>query len=139
MSGKNQFPNVFNWQSNDPSANFQPTPYQPGSLPSGNPNGAMAATNTIYSQIVDVSKMDNIGLQVDWSATAVGVFSVMGSNNGTKFHALTFIPVLAQPAGVAGGMIIDLNQFPWKYVMLQYVNASGAGILTASGQNKDLN
>lgn len=139
MSGKNQFPNVYNWQSTDPSATFQPTPYQTGSLPSGNPNGVMTGTNTIYSQIVDVSKMDNIGLQVDWSGTPTGTFTVNGSNNGTTFHALTFNPVLAQPSAAAGGMIIDINQFPWKYILLEYTNISGSGILTALGQNKDLN
>ena len=139
MSGKNQFPNSFSWQANNPALTFQPTPYQPGSIPSGNLNGAMAATNTIYSQIVDVSKLDNIGLDVDWVGTPTGTFSVMGSNSGVSFKSLTFNPVLAQPAGSDGGMIIDINQFPFKYIMLQYVNASGAGVLTVSGQNKDLN
>lgn len=139
MSGKNQFPNIYNWQSANPATTFQPTPYQTGSLPSGMVGGTMASTNTIYSNIIDVSKMDNIGLQVDWTGTPTGTFSVQASNNGTTFHAVVFNPVLAQPSGSAGGYVVDINQYPWKYIMLQYTNASGAGTLTVYGQNKDLN
>lgn len=99
----------------------------------------MASTNTIYSQIIDISKMDNIGLEVTWTGTPTGTFSVMVSNSAINFYALTFVPALAQPSGSAGGYAVDLNQVPFKYIMLQYVNASGSGTLTVYGQNKDLN
>ena len=139
MSGKNQFPNTFNWQSTNPSTNFLPNPNQPGSTPSGNASGAMAATNTIYSQIIDVSKMDNIGLDVNWTGSPVGVFQVMYSNTGQNFKAITFTPPIIQPAGTAAGLGVDLNQFPWKFLMLQYTNTSGAGTLMVNGQMRDLN
>lgn len=139
MSGKNQFPCVFNWQSPNPATGFLPNPNQSGSIASGIINGVMASTNTIYSQIIDLSKMDNIGLEVAWSGTPTGTFSIMVSNSGKNFNALTFNPVLAQPAGAAGGMAVDINQLPFKYLMLQYVNVSGSGILNVYGQNKDLN
>ncbi len=99
----------------------------------------MASTNTIYSQIVDISKMDNQGLEVTYTGTPTGTISVMVSNSGINFYALTFNPVLTQPAGGAGGYAINLNQLPFKYMMIQYVNASGAGTLTVYGQQKDLN
>lgn len=110
-----------------------------GSLPSGNPSGAMASTNTIYSQIIDISRIDNMGLEITWSGTPNGTLSVMVSNSGINFYALTFNPVLAQPAGSAGGYAINLNQLPFKYVMLQYTNSSSTGTLTAYAQIKDLN
>lgn len=139
MSGKNQFPTEFNWQATDPATGFLPLKYPYGSMPSGNPNGAMSSTNTIYSQIIDVSRMDNIGIEVAWSGTPTGTFSVLGSDSGVNFFALTFDPVLAQPAGSSGSYGISINQFPWKYIMLKYVNASGSGTLNAFGQQKDLN
>ena len=130
------------FQATNPATGFLPLNAQgtsQGSVPSGNPNGAMASTNTIYSQIIDMSRMDNCGLEVTWTGTPVGTISVMASNSSLNFYALTFNPALAQPAGSAGGYVIDLNQFPFKYFMLQYTNTSGSGILTAYAQMKDLN
>lgn len=139
MSGKNQFPQIFNWQSASPVTTFLPTPYQTGSPPSGTISGAMASTNAIYSQITDLSKMDNVGLEVTWVGTPTGTFEVYGSNSGISFYPLTFSPALGQPAGSAGGYLVDLNQYPFKYLMLKYTNASGSGTLTVYGQNRDLN
>lgn len=99
----------------------------------------MTGTSTIYSQIINIARMDNIGLEVTWTSTAVGTFSVMVSNSGLSFYALTFDPVLTQPAGAAGGYAVNLNQIPFRWMMLQYVNASSTGTLTVYGQEKDLN
>lgn len=132
----------FSWQSANPATGFLPlniNSQSQGSPPSGVLNGVMSSTNTIYTQIVDVSRMDNMGLEVTWTGTPVGTFQVMVSNSGINFYALTFDPVLAQPAGSASGYAIDLNQLPFRYVMLQYTNTSGSGILTVFGQVKDLN
>lgn len=99
----------------------------------------MASTNVIYSQIISTGTTDNIGLDVDWIGTPTGTFEVLGSSGGVNFHALTFNPVLTQPAGGAGGYGVDLNQFPWRYLLLRYTNISGSGSLTVYGQIKDLN
>jgi hypothetical protein len=139
MSGKNQGIINFNFQSTNPITGFLPNPYPGGSKPSGTVAGTMASTNTIYSNIVDVSRMDNVGLEVAWSGNPTGTFSILVSNSGINFNSLTFSPVLAQPAGSAGGMAVDLNQLPFKYIVLQYVNSSGTGSLTVYGEQKDLN
>jgi hypothetical protein len=99
----------------------------------------MSGTNTIYTQVQDLSKMDNIGLEITWTGTPTGTIQVMGSNSGQFFYALTFNPSLAQPSGSAGGYLIDLAGYPFKYIMLQYTNTSGSGTIFAYGQNKDLN
>jgi hypothetical protein len=101
--------------------------------------GAMASTNTIYSNIVDVSKMDNVGIEYAWSGTPTGTLSILVSNSGINFTALVFSPVLTQPAGSASSGLASISQFPFKYIYLKYVNVSGAGTLTAYGQYKDLN
>lgn len=139
MSGKNQYPNIYNWQSTNPVTKFLPNAYQGGSLPSGTVAGTMSSTNTIYTNILDVSKMDNIGLEVTWTGTPTGTITVNCSNSGINFYPLTFNPPLAQPAGSASGYGINLEGYPYKYLMVQYVNASGSGTITVYGQNKDLN
>ena len=126
----------FNWQASTPA------PYVPnagGQTQSGVLTGAMASTNVIYSNIQDVRNTDNQGLEISWTGTAVGTIEVQGSTSGTNFYSLTFNPVLTQPAGTAGGYLIDLNQFPWPYLMIKYTNASGSGSLTAWLCSKDVN
>lgn len=144
MGHKNKATPVINWQSASPITNFIPNfgQYNGGSVPSGTLLGAMASTNTIYSNILDVSLMDNIGIEFNFnigSGTAAGTISVMGSNSGANFYALTFSPVLTQPTSGAGGYLIDLNMYPFKYLMFQYVNASGSGNLSMYLQVRDLN
>lgn len=139
MGHKNQFPVPFNWQSTNPATGFLPTHPQGGSVPSGQVNGSMSGTNTIYSQIVDISKMDSIGLEVTWTGNPVGTFTVNVSNSGINFYALTFDPPLTQPTGTAGGYAVNLDSIGFKYLMLKYVNSAGSGTLTVYGQNKDWN
>ena len=136
MSGKNQFPTLLNWQSIDPSIGFTPNGnnYGGGSKPSGVSPGVMTGTNTIYSNILDVSRMDNIGIDYLWVGSAVGALSILASVSGSRFSSLT-LPT-SQPAGVDGKMNVSLNQFPYKFIMLKYVNASGSGVLTVDAQNK---
>jgi hypothetical protein len=83
--------------------------------------------------------MDNLGLAVSWTGTPTGTFQVMGSNDGAFFFPLTFSPALTQPADSSGGYGINLNQFPWKYLLLEYTNSSGSGLITTTLQVKDLN
>jgi len=142
MSGKNQFPLLFNWQTTNPAINFLPLNMNTqgqGSTPSGIKNGIMTDSSTIYTQILDVSRIDNQGLEVTWTGNPTGTFQVMCSNSGINFYSLTFSPTLNQPSGSPGGYVIDLNQLPFKYVMLQYQNTSGTGVLTVYAQQKDLN
>lgn len=83
--------------------------------------------------------MDNVGLEISWTGTPSGTISVMASNSGAFFTALTFDPALAQPSGSAGGYVVDLFTYPFKYILLEYVNVSGTGSLLVYGQQKDLN
>lgn len=136
MSGPNQYPCVFNWQSTSPVTGFLPNPYPYGSKPSGVVNGDMSGT--IYSQIIDLSRMTISGLEVTWSGTPTGTFEVYASNSGINFYPLSFAPNLSQPNGTADGYVVQLELYPFKYVMLKYTAGSGTGTLTVYGQNKVL-
>jgi hypothetical protein len=123
----------FNWQSSTP------IPFNPNTAPSQVLTGTMSATNTIYSNIQDLSNFDNQGLEVTWSGSPNGAISILGSESGANFYALSFTPSLTQPSGSAGGYLLNLNQFPWRYVLIQYANTSGTGVLTVWIGSKDLN
>ena len=131
------------WQATNPATGFLPlnsNTNERGSVPSGAITGAMASTNVIYSQIINTQLIDNIGLEVNMNVTgnATGTLQIMGSNSGVNFYPLTFSPVLTQPTGSALGYLIDLNQFPFQYLMLQYTNSSGTGTMTAYLQARDI-
>lgn len=99
----------------------------------------MASTNTIYSNIIEASRMDNHGLEVAWSGTPTGTLTILVSSSGTNWPSLTFSPSLAQPSGGAGYYGLSLNQLPFKYIMFVYTNVSGSGSLSIVDQLKDLN
>lgn len=122
-----------NWQS------ASPIPFSPNTPLSGILTGTMANTNTIWSNIQDLSNTDNQGLEITWTGTPTGTISILGSESGVNFYALTFAPALIQPAGSGGGYGVDLNQFPWRYLLVEYVNASGTGVLIVWLGSKDLN
>ncbi len=139
--GKAQFPSTFNWQSTSPVTGFLPAPgpnqdFAGNSPKSGTLAGVMASTNTIYSNILGLRQTDNQGIELTWTGTPTGTFSIMVSNSGVNFYALTFNPVLAQPSGSAGGYVISLTAIPFQYMFIKYVNASGSGTVTAYSQAK---
>lgn len=140
MSGKNQVPIQLSWQSTNPVNGFLPLNNNTsgiGSVPSQIKSGTMTGTNTIYSQILDVSRMDNNGLEISWTGTPTGVISYQASISGSFFFSITL--TTSQPAGSASGFGVNLNQYPYKYLLIQYTNVSGSGVLSSWIQEKDLN
>lgn len=101
--------------------------------------GTMSGTNVIYSNVQTINTSDNQGLEVTWTGNPTGVIEVDVSNSGLNFYPLTFSPALQQPSGSAGGYVINLNQVPFRYVMIKYTNTSGTGVLSMYIQSKDLN
>lgn len=132
MGNKNHNLLQFNWQATNPA------PFVPNTALTGVTNGVMTGTSTIYSNIIDVTLKDNLGLELAWTGTAVGTVTVYGSASGINFFSLV-IPGFAQPAGSAGVFGVDLSQFPWKYIFIKYTNASGSGLLNVYMVTKDLN
>lgn len=91
-------------------------------------DGVMTGTATITSEVTDIMYLDNIGLQFIWTGTPTGTFFVEVSNDGETFTPLT-ISGLPAPAGVAGDYAGDLNQLPYRYLRVRYVNSAGVGVL----------
>ena len=140
--GKAQFPATLNWQTTSPVIGFLPTP-GPGQDFAGNSRplsgvvaGAFTGAQTIYTNILGLRQTDNQGLEITWSGSPTGTLSVMVSNSGVNFYALTFSPPLAQPAGAPLGYVISMTALPFQYMFLMYANTSGTGTITAYSQCK---
>lgn len=99
---------------------------------------AVSSTTTYHSPASNVLYQHNIGLDVTFTGTMTGTLSVECCNDGVNFKALTFNPTLSQPAGSSLGYLIDLNQVPFQYLRVTYVNSSGSGTLTSILTSKDL-
>jgi hypothetical protein len=141
LGAKNQFPTTFNWQSTNPQTGFLPgnSQYSGGSKPSGVLTGAMASTNTIYSNIIERSRMDNHMIELSWTGTPTGTITVLVSNSGLNWPSLTFTPAFSQPSGSAAFEGLNISMLAAKYIMLSYVNSSGSGSLSAFLQSCDIN
>lgn len=99
----------------------------------------------LHSAVTDAGWQDNIGIQVKWaSSDAVGVITVEASVNYDprlltgEFVALTFDPVLDQPASNNGNYLINLNQLPYKYYRVSYTKTSGTGTLNVWFTSKEI-
>lgn len=97
--------------------------------------GSMAANITSPAQ--EVRYEDNIGVQLIWTGTPVGVFDIQVSldyNPNTHvagtWTSLTLSNSIA-PAGSASSGYIDLNQLSAPYFRIVYTRTSGAGSLNA--------
>lgn len=123
----------FNWVA---SPNI---PYSPNVPLSGVTNGVMSGTNTIYSNVQFIENVDNVGVEIEYTGTAAGTITILASISGNNFFELPFNPIITQPAGSTGGCCGSINQQPYKYLIVKYVNASGAGILNVYLETKDLN
>jgi hypothetical protein len=102
-------------------------------------NAQAVSSTTVYtSASTDINQAHNIGLDIRFTGTMVGTLTVNCSNDNVVFTPLTFSPALSQPNGSNLNMLIDLNQVPYRYIQVQYTNASGSGTLTSLLTSKDL-
>jgi hypothetical protein len=100
---------------------------------------AVTGTNMYTSPAIQIQNLDNLGIQVSWTGTPTGTISVLCSIDGINYIPLTFSPALSQPAGSAGSYLINLEEVPFPFLELQYINASGSGTLSALFFGKDIN
>jgi hypothetical protein len=107
--------------------NTTPVPFKTRAAASGVFDGVMAATDVLYSQIIEVKNDENVGLEVTWTGTPTGVLQVFASISGTNFYDAGF--TLTQPAGSGSGFVDSVSPFPYRYFLVKYTNASGSGVL----------
>jgi hypothetical protein len=101
--------------------------------------GSMGAN--ITSAITEIRNQDNVGIQLNWTGTPVGTFSVQVSidhaqdANGNVTVPGSWTSLALNPAITAAGgpdtAYIDLNQMSASYIRVVYARTSGSGTLNA--------
>lgn len=108
------------------------------------PTGAMTGNATITTQAFNMSKFAGCSFQPVWSGTPTGAFTVWVSNDYASSPALTNpaapfsvgtwdnlgASVPTNPAGSAGSTFIPVYAACSYFMLLQYINASGAGVMS---------
>lgn len=92
-----------------------------------------------FTNPTNVDYLDNVGIQVIWTGTTVGVLEVYGFNdaanaqqgsypsNWSKFEFGATINVDTTNSD----LLIHMNQLPYSWIALKYVATSGTGTMTA--------
>jgi hypothetical protein len=93
-------------------------------------------SSDVTSQVMHLRIFDNIGLQVGWSGSPVGTFTVEASNNDTDYAELVMDAMTT--ANSPNPFLISINQFPYRTLRLKYTATSGSGTLNAWGSAKGL-
>lgn len=100
-------------------------------------NGDMAQA-TLTSQVTNINRLDNIGLQFNWTGSPVGNFAVQVSADynqdefGNVTNAGHWAPITLSPspATSAGSPIyIDLAGLSAPWIKVVYTKVSGTGTL----------
>jgi hypothetical protein len=101
--------------------------------------GDMSANVT--SAVTNIQYVDNVGIELSWTGTPTGTFTVEVSVsyeqdsqgnviNAGSWNALTLNPT-PTASGSAGSFYISLNQIEAPWVRVRYIRTSGTGVLTS--------
>jgi hypothetical protein len=98
-------------------------------------NGNMGATN--HSAPVKVLYTDNIGIEVAFTGTPSGVFTIEGAVIEEQDIALaTWVDFGITPtmtaSGSASSFLISLNEVPYSHIRITYTRTSGTGSLNVT-------
>jgi hypothetical protein len=109
--------------------------------------GNMSASS-ITSLATNIQYLDNICLEMVFTGSPTGTFSVQGSvdyqqdANGNVTNTGNWVPITLSPApvasGSAGSILIDMNQLSFPYIRVVYTRTSGSGSLTVNIGGKQL-
>lgn len=103
-------------------------------------NGNMASAS-ITSSATNIQYLDNVCIELIFTGTPTGAFEVQGSvdyqqdANGNITNAGHWVPITLPSSpvasGVAGTILIDMNQLSFPYIRVVYTRTSGSGTLNA--------
>jgi hypothetical protein len=118
-------------------------------------NGMMIGTNTIISSVTNITILDNVGYQFDWTGSPVGIFQIQISANYNQdnegnvitpgtwvnvtlsyFDGVNFVTSTDVPTSVGTPIYLDLTQLSAPWIRCKYSNTSGTGVLNATVAGK---
>lgn len=98
-------------------------------------NLAVSGTNVYESKPVNIQNFDTIPFELVWTGTMSGQFVILASVTGINYFPLPGFTVNS-PIGSTGGDLVDIWGTSFNWLILQYINASGSGEITASTSGK---
>lgn len=100
-------------------------------------DGEMTGTDVLNSIPLNLQQMSRASFHLIWTGTPSGVIKLQASNDEENWTDLTDInSKINNPAGVAGDLLLDLNDLSFKSLRVQYTNASGTGVLNVVAHSK---
>lgn len=98
---------------------------------------AQSMAGDVTSSPTNVQWLDNVSIQLNFSGTPTGTFSVQGSLDykaypltGVQESAGNWITITtASASGAAGNVLFDLNQLSFPWVRVIYTRSGGSGTL----------
>lgn len=91
--------------------------------------GDMSAS--ITSSTTDIRYTDDVGVQLTWTGTPTGTFSVNVSTDKVNWVPLA-LPSSPVAAGAPGSIYLDLFALSAPYIQTTYTPVSGTGVLSAN-------
>lgn len=102
---------------------------------------SVSMTSNVTSSATNISYLDNVGVQLNFTGSSVGSFSVQVSidyaqdTQGAVTNPGTWVPLTLSPTpsanAQAGSIYIDLNQLSAPWIRTTYVANSGTGTLSS--------
>lgn len=94
----------------------------------------VAAAGTQYTGKVHLTGMAFVSIQLFWTGTVAGTWSIWVSNkanpneaNDTDWTQLSLAASISQPAGAPGNDFVDLNELGAMWARGKHVRSGGAG------------
>ncbi len=131
MGAKNSIPG----RQSGPSAQWAPG-YKLSGL------GAVSSTTTYHSETFNMSNLDDVGLQIQFTGTPTGTLTIEVSINNSTWDTIPTAdinPSVVSPSGSAIDNVYSIKLSPFPYLRVSYTNASSTGTLSAWVSGKDLN
>lgn len=97
--------------------------------------GSMTGTSVLNSAALDLQTLAMAAFYIAWTGTPNGTFQIQGSLDGTNW-VNTGVSVAAA-VGSADSRLVNLVDLAYRYVRVQYTNASSTGTLTVDGMAKE--
>lgn len=103
---------------------------------------ATSMTGNITGTPTNIQYLDNVSIQLNFTGTPVGTFTIQGSldytqqgipgvaTNTGNWITIT-LPATASASGAAGNILLDLNQLSFPWIRIVYTVSSSTGTLDA--------
>lgn len=84
-------------------------------------------SSDFLSDVITFQYMDNAGVQLNFTGSAVGTFDVLGSIDGVYFIPL-ILSAVPVASGVDGQVLINMQGLAFNKFKIGYTSTSGTGV-----------